>query len=102
MPKDQVKISKESNSDNSVRSFDGDDYPFGTSLHFEDELVDELGIEGLAVGDVVEVRGFAFVDRKSEHSSKDRQTKSVSLQMTSIKLRRETDDRAVQLYGDGS
>jgi len=102
MPEDQVKISKESNSDNSVRSFDGDNYPFGTGLHFDDELLDELGVEGLAVGDVVEVRGFAFVDSKSEHSSKDHQSKSMRLQMTSIKLRRETDDRAKQLYGDGS
>ena len=101
MPEDQVKISKDSIADNAVRASDGGSYPWGTGLHFDDELIDELGVEGLGVGDVVEVRGFAFVESKSEHSSKDHSSKSISLQMTSIKLRRETDDRAVQLYGDG-
>lgn len=100
MPEDQVKIKKESSSDSAVCCSDGDYYPYGTSLSFDDEVVDELNADNLAVGDVVEVRGYAFVDSKSEHSSKEGSNKSIRLQMTSIKLKREEDDRIKQLYGD--
>jgi len=103
MPEDQVKIKKQSSeSDGMVCCSDGDHYPWGTSLRFESEMIEELGAENLAVGDVVEVRGFAFVDSKSEHSNTENSEKTVSIQMTSVKLRRETEDRAVQLYGPDS
>lgn len=96
---EHVKIKKESSSHNSVIGSDGNHYPFGTSLHIEDELIEELSAGNLAVGDIVEVSAFAFVERKSEHSDSDGSNKSISLQLTSIKLKRETDDRAIQLYG---
>ncbi len=100
MPEDQVKIKKESSSMGVTCCSDDNHYPWGTSLGFDDELVDELGAGGLAVGDVVEVRGFAFVDSKSEHSSKEETTKSIRLQMTSVKITRENDDHVKALYGD--
>jgi len=100
MAEDQVKIKKESESFNdSVESFEGDHYPFGTSLSLEDDLIEELGAGALAAGDVVEVRGFAFVDSKSEHSNTEGSHKSMRLQLTSLKLRREESDTAEQLYG---
>ena len=104
MPEDMVKITKGSSSMGVTCCSDENYYPYGTSLGFDDELVDDLNLGGLAVGDVVEVRGFAFVDSKSEHSSKshsgeDYESKSVRLQMTSVKVKRETDDVVVQLYG---
>ena len=103
MPEDQVKIKKQSHeSDGMVCCSDGSHYPWGTSLSFDDGLIEELGAENLAVGDIVEVRGFAFVERKSEHSDTDSSSKSISLQLTTIKVKRETDDRAVQLYGPNS
>lgn len=103
MPEDQVKIKKESESSPQVTCCsDGDFYPYGTSLSVDDELVDELGAGSLAVGDVVEVRGFAFVDSKSEHSSKDHTSKSIRFQMTSMSVKRETDDAVKQLYGSDS
>jgi hypothetical protein len=102
MPEDQYKIKKESSSHNSVVGSDGAHYPFGTSLHLDDDLIEGTGASGLAVGDVVEVRGFAFVDRASEHSDSDGTEKSISLQLTTMKIRREPGDRAKQLYGDGS
>lgn len=103
MPEDQVKIKKQSEmSEGMVCCSSGDHYPYGTGLSFDNEMLEELGVDGLAVGDVVEVRGYAFVDSKSEHSSKDHQSKSLRIQMTSIKLSREQDDRVKQLYGDGS
>lgn len=100
MPEDQVKIKKESSSSGVTCCSDGDYYPYGTSLNLETELVEELEAGNLAVGDVVEVRGFAFVDSKHESSSKEGTEKSVRLQMTSMKLRREEDDRVKAMYGE--
>lgn len=102
MPQDHVKIKKESSSHNSVVGSDGSHYPFGMSLHIEDDLMEELAAGNLAVGDIVEVRAFAFVDSKSESSSADHSHKSISLQLTTIKLDRKNDDRAEQLYGPNS
>ena len=103
MPEDQVKIKKQSyESDGMVCCSDGEHYPYGTSLRFSDEMIEELGIENLAVGDIVEVRGFAFVDHKSEHSNTDHSEKSIGLQLTTVKVRREESDLAEQLYGPNS
>lgn len=100
MPEDQVKIKKGSSSETAICCSDGDYYPYGTGLSLEDDLVDELEAGNLAVGDVVEVRGYAFVDSKSEHSNKESTSKSVRLQMTSLKVSRENDDRIKQMYGE--
>ena len=100
MSDDQVKIQKQSaGNDALVGCSDGNYYPYGTRLSFDDGMVDDLGVENLAVGDIVELRGFAFVESKSEHSDADRSSKSVSLQLTSLKVRREDGDMAEQLYG---
>lgn len=100
MPEDQVKIKKESSSMGVTCCSDENHYPWGTSLSFDDDLVDDLDLGNLSVGDVVEVRGYAFVDSKSERSSKEHTSKDVRLQMTSMKITRETDDAVKQLYGD--
>ena len=65
-------------------------------------MIKELGIDNLAVGDIVEVRGYAFVERKSEYSTTEMSDKTIGLQMTTIKVQRETGDRAEQLYGPKS
>lgn len=101
MPEDQVKIKKENSSSPGVTCCSDENYyPYGTSLSIEDDMVDDMGISNLAVGDVVEIRGYAFVDSKSEHSSKEGSNKSIRLQMTSMKVDRENDDRAKRLYGE--
>ena len=100
MPEDQVKIKKESSSPSDVCCSDGAHYPYGTSISIDDDLVDELDAGNLAVGDVVEVRAYAFVDSKSEHSNQEGSNKSIRLQLTTMSLRRETDDRIKQLYGE--
>lgn len=102
MPEDQVKIKKESSSDSITCCSDGNRYPWGTSLQFSDELLDELGIDKLAIGDIVEVRAFAFVDSKSEHSNRENAEKTIGIQLTTVKLRREEGDRAEVLYGPNS
>lgn len=99
MPEDYVKIKKETSDEQAIAS-DGNYYPYGTSLSFQDDMVDELGVGDLAIGDVVEIRAYAFVESKSEHASKEHSSKSVSLQITSIKISREDDDRVKQLYGE--
>lgn len=101
MPEDQVKIKKEASPGVDCCS-DGNHYPYGTKISIDDDLVDELNAGNLAVGDVVEVRGYAFVDSKSEHSDTGGSNKSVQLQLTSLKLNRETDDRIKILYGGES
>lgn len=96
-----VKINKSSTSGPGLNCCsDGDNYPYGTSLNFDTDIVDNLGIDALAVGDVVEIRGYAFVDTRSEYSNKNESNKSIRFQMTSIKVSREEDDRVKQLYGE--
>lgn len=102
MPQDQVKIKKDSTKGSVLSSSDGNRYPWGTELRFEGEMIEELGIQSLDVGDIVEVRGFAFVESKSEHKNIDDSDKSISFQMTTIKMQRETSDRAEELYGPNS
>lgn len=75
-------------------------YPWGTSLTFENGMVDKLGIGALQPGDVVEVRGYATVESINQSASKEDSNKSVGLQLTDIKVTRRTDDDyAKQLYG---
>ena len=103
MPEDQVKIKKESNpSDGMVCCSDGAHYPYGTSLSFNDDLIEELGADNLAVGDIVEVRGFAFVESTSERSDTECSSKSIGIQLTTLKIQRETSDHAEQMYGPKS
>lgn len=98
MPKDMIEI-KQSSQDNAVTAHDGNDYPWGTQLRLENELIENLEIGALSPGDIVEVRGFAFVESTSQHASENSSDKSMSLQMTFIKVTREDDDLAKQLYG---
>ena len=104
MPEGFVEVKKERYDDDCCISADSH-YPYGTQLNLEDELLEDLGGEALAVGDVVEVRALAVVTSKSERQDQDENgansEKSVRLQMTQLKLDRSTDqDRVKQLYGD--
>jgi hypothetical protein len=101
MDRGQIKIKKESDSTMLSCCSDGDHYPYGTSLGFDDEMVDDLGLSALAVGDMVEVRGYAFVDNKSENSNKEGSSKSIRLQLTSVEIKRKSDEDVIsKLYGE--
>lgn len=108
MAEDQVQIKKQTDeSEKSICCHTGDHFPYGTALTFEDDMVSDLGVDMLEVGDVVEVRGYAFVDRKTSYSNESKEdgtssNKSMCFQMTSVKISRETKDRADQLYGEKS
>jgi len=94
-----VKISKERF--DGLGSEDETYYPYGTSLDFEDDLVDSLKLDSLSVGDVVEVRALAVVTSKSERESEGDSSKSVGIQLTEIGIYPEGEsDNAEKLYGD--
>jgi hypothetical protein len=103
MPEDFVDLKnvEKSSGDGSMLS-DDDGYPFGTSLHFGPNLIESLGVNALEVGDVVKVNAFAVVDRKSETTSlsdNGEGDKSMSLQLTQLKVVRDSKPRVELLYG---
>ena len=98
MPEDMVEIKRKSGTRDEVCCLD-DGFPWGTSISLDSGLVEELGVEALSVDDVVEIRGFAVVKHKSEQQDKSGVEKSMSLQITQLKVKREESDKATQLYG---
>lgn len=100
MPEDLIEIKKNKSESTALCCPDNEEYPYGTSLNFEDEMVDALGISALAINDIVEIRGFAYVQSKSEFNSDDHSSKSASLQLTALKLVPTNDTRVKKLYGD--
>lgn len=100
MPEGMTKLEK--TRDNGIDCSVGSEahYPWGTALNIENELVEDLGAEGLAAGDLVEIRAFAKVESKNEHQSEDGTQRSLRLQLTAMEIRRESSDRAETLYGD--
>lgn len=101
MSDDMVEIKKKK-SDSMVSCSDGNHYPYGTTINFDNEMLDELGISELAIDDKVEIMGCAFVNGKSSYDSKDDSNKSMSFQLTSVKIRRKTEEKnnAEKLYGE--
>lgn len=98
MSNDMIKIKKESEDMLGCCS-DGQHYPYGTSISFDNDMLDDLGIDALAVGDEVDIRGCAFVDSKSEHKSKEYSNKDIRFQITDIKIKRKSEDTVTKLYG---
>ncbi len=76
---------------------DGDN--FGASIHLDDDMIEKLGLDALAVGDVVSVVAIAEVHRTSEHADKDESHKNMTIQLTKMNVKREDPDHAEQLYG---
>ncbi len=104
MPEGFAEVKKESYDDDCCISSESH-YPYGTQLTLRDDLLEDLGAEALAVGDIVEVRSLAVVTSKSERQDEDTNgsdsEKRIELQMTQIKVDRSGDqDRVKQLYGD--
>lgn len=100
MPAGYVDIEKEE--PEMPKAMDGY-YPYGTMLSFEGDMAEQLSVDSYNAGDVVEVRGFAVVKRKSEEAEEEGEVeKCLHLQLTSVKLSKsQTSDRAEQMYGEG-
>lgn len=103
MGKGLIPIKKESYEDNMLSCCsDGQHYPYGTSLHIEDDLIDDLGVNELVTDDKVEIMAVGFVNSKNEYSRSggDEDSKSMGIQITELKIRRKPeDDPAKILYG---
>lgn len=99
MPIEMVKLEKENDS-NHIECCDGSHYPYGTQISFEDDLIRHLSLEDAEVGQVVELRAFAVIESKSEHKDENRESKNMSLQMTSIGVSKEKGDLATRMYPD--
>lgn len=102
MPEDLIEIKKRSSESSALCCPDNEEYPYGTTLDFSDEMVDALGVGALDVGSIVEVRGLAYIKNKSEHESEEDSHKSVTLQMTSINTSVNDNSRVDKLYGGGN
>jgi len=102
MPDDLIDIKKNKSESTALCCPDNENYPYGTSISFDDDMVDSLGLGKLAVGDVVEVRGLAYVQSKSEHDSEEHSSKSVSLQLTAVNTTTNNDTRVNKMYGDNN
>lgn len=100
MEKDLIQIKKENEGHMLDCCSDGQHYPYGTSLRLEDDLIESLGIGGLAVEDIVEIRAVGFVENKHENSSVNgHESKSISIQITGLKIKRKVEDDVIkQLY----
>lgn len=74
-------------------------YPYGTSLEFEGELAEALNVDHYSAGDLVEVRAFAFVKRKSEESEGEGDVdKQLRIQLTEVTFSKAPNDRVKTLY----
>jgi len=82
-----VKIEKVKPEETSPSEYKGD-YPYGTRLEFEGDMVEELELNKLSAGDVVSIKGTAIVKRKTEKQDTDGDEedveKEVVLQLTSV------------------
>ena len=81
-----------------------DHYPWGTRLEFENEMIEALNLSECKVGDEVMIVAKAKVESRSEYerenASENTSQKSVSMQLTAIRITKEGDDkdRADKLY----
>jgi len=80
------------------------DYPYGTRLEFEGDMVEELELDKLSAGDTVSIRATATVKRKTEKVDQDGDEedveKEVTLQLTSVAVAKSNTDKVKALYGE--
>lgn len=76
-------------------------YPYGTCIKLEGELADAAGYKSFKVGDVVEIKAFAFVKEKSEEAKGGEVERELELQLTGIEITPAKSDRVKVLYGEG-
>lgn len=60
------------------------EYPYGTQLDFEGDLIDQLGLGGMEVGQIVHLVAVATVKSKSEHSNEEGSNRQMCLQITHL------------------
>lgn len=87
-----LKLSKKEKKDlNEVgpASSEGPNYPWGTRLQFEDDIVEKLGLGKLSVGDKVEITGVGEVTEISQRESGKSKSRRVEIQIQRVAVERE-------------
>lgn len=75
-------------------------YPYGLTLHLEDEVLEKLGMSTLPdVGKKMTLVAKVEVTTVNQHQSQEGKDQSVSLQITDMELKEEGLDAATVLYG---
>lgn len=94
MKRAKVKVSEKGPSTANVLKDNVDDYPYGLRIELDHDGMKKLGMKGLPkVGKKHKITAHAHVVSSSEHSeSKGESRKSVSLQITHMKLGHDTND----------
>lgn len=100
-----LKRSKQDKNTDEVTSPEESLYPWGATLHLENETLDKLGMNDMPkLGDTMMLMARVQVESVSEHehSGDDGPRRSVSLQLTDMDLQPEKQvDMARALYGKG-
>ena len=77
-------------------------YPYGTSLSFEGDMVDQLGLSECQIGDEVMVYAKAKIISRSEREDENESDRRVEVQLTSIDISKSGDEKSRDdvLYGE--
>lgn len=96
---DMINIDMVSDEDEGTLLSDRKRYPWGTSLDIRDEMLEQLNISSLNVGDEVQLHGVVKVVSKSDRSDEDESSKSMTLQFVKLGSNSTHDnDNATKLY----
>lgn len=81
-----------------------DEYPWGTRLDLNDEMVKELGIDNLPAGATVNLKAVGFVKKKNTEEEVGEESETyLCIQLTELDVKQvDTRDRATMLYGDSA
>jgi hypothetical protein len=96
-----IEIKKEKSEECTALS-DDYRYPYGLQILIENDLLAQLKVQNLPLGEVVMIHAKAFVSSKSSHESGESQSVCMNFQLTEIEIQSPTvtKDRADTLYGD--
>lgn len=73
--------------------YEGPDYPYGLTLRLDNASLDKLGIDELPkVGAAMKVMAMAVVTSVSSHESRNREDRTVELQVQQLAMEDEDDD----------
>ncbi len=97
---EMVKIEKESNHNSDIEAEEvRPHFPWGMTLHMENELIDTLDLGGLKARDTLEIKAIAFVENTSDNTDAGGEVnKSITLQLVEIGVGPTDEDVAGRLY----
>lgn len=97
-----MKLSKKDQKEIEAVEYEPPEYPYGLSIHLDNESVKKVGASSLKVGDEVMIVAKATVKSMSSHESEKRaKDTSVDLQITemAVDAEKSTADKAAKMFG---